>query len=1679
MDLEIDMKEKFKNMIDNFTKKFNGMNKLSKNINSFITNIIKIIADYNDPKSLINIRLSLEYLITKLKDDRMKNGDNENLSNYIDNMEQLSNSFNNILDNQTDSLLKLRKIIDGITSNKEDSNTILNNISIDLLKKQLSDLIQEKQKLNNNKPNNLTPNRLSNNITLNNTTPIKQSNNVQSGGNRIEYFNNIIKFENLDKILPFYRDQYDKIDESSKPLYMILLKSINILLNTCVNFYNYYSQIYGEDNNIFKDLLNNFKNIDITILNNIELEYKKDEIKEISVFDPIIYISNLLKKYKKDINENNLTETILSNDIKIINYIYTNLQDIITTGPYFKDIYEYNKNIENYNEKFQNIFISLYRQLELLQSIENLKQEPKDFNKYKKEILYQLIEKINYDIFEIFKDIENNITPDSKNKLMSSNDEYILYKIGLLYTNNYTQPIADYFNDQKGGELNPMLEFIHTLLLYYNNKNNDSNNVRMLIDILKDTNINLSNKIDLNKFNINIDKKYNFKNAYDEIYKNINNIAENMKKKLRNINNGIKNTDIIKEYTSNNILNKLTINIDEIKESIKNTIDNIINKENIQLIQKALDIVLYIKSLNNIQECIEITNEIDKIIKVNIDKNKNNLNDGNIDINKKMESIRNLSYLSSLLDYLTIQKDKYILLNSFKENKENLLFELKNYGKINDFMINNIDYQENLKDKYKNDKMRNIMILNTFNKIVSESQNAIRVYVKFRDENIGKISDKYEITDECITINGKTYGKFERVFKSNTSLSDLYYGIGNNFSNKLPITNSVRDITNIKYRANIFLTYGFSGTGKTTLLLGRNIDSNPKNKKGIITNIIKDSLDELYISPLGTNIDTQILIGEVYGDKTTLSIDDNNYTEKLFLWNINNDLTKNDKPTEYNNIDNNIKIKNYYDLVNFNKDSIIQTKDIFNIKENNIYEMITEDKLYYKLEKTIYKKNDIETYGEELSQLLDTKISQIQDIRRRNNRVRCTKYNPDSSRSHMFFIIKIYDPITTEYKYNIFIDKAGNEIPYEIAADELVKITNLDENTKLNDINNNNFSFIENNNKLYKLSETQQIIIDNYKITIIDTNNNIIKKEYSINNKLVIKDLFHSTDDNINTSIMNIFKKAKVKKNINKMVFKKDNNESLTCDDLDIDPWKLITSFYVQRMYYSYLTVSKNNSCSSDNIIKSLDAINDTLKLLFRDNDSDDVLGYNLSNKFNEKNINFKYKFNKVEIFNLIKEDKNIQKIINNNMYSSKLDQLADIYNIFIKYPIKDTFMYKYKSNKDIVLFKYDYDNDNISYELFDYVTSKTLRKEKFNNIFFSNIINNTYNNNNIEYIYNFKQNNDDEKINSIKTNIINLYIRLYIISQLKLNIDIEPFNFIDKTTLEYNNNIYDRIKKLFNENNISQGERDREAADNLIPHYLLNVRQGFWINHSIKHLIRTIMYTSNNKWENDFTLDDQGNESLSKNINLLSYPYKDEKVINNIINNKITFEENYLEKYDINKSIWLKLLYAIQLLGCNRNPYVNKQQIINKNNNSGSLEESIINLQNSYKQQLSLQPLNNSKCVTLLLATSTREDKINGITKTLEFANLLTQITNESCNKNKDLLGGYNNLLSHNNNNLLSHNNNNLLSHNNNDLLGDYNNLLSHNNKDLLGGYNNINENGFVTKSKDIKSNKFKLYKL
>ena len=46
---------------------------------------------------------------------------------------------------------------------------------------------------------------------------------------------------------------------------------------------------------------------------------------------------------------------------------------------------------------------------------------------------------------------------------------------------------------------------------------------------------------------------------------------------------------------------------------------------------------------------------------------------------------------------------------------------------------------------------------------------------------------------------------------------------------------------------------------------------------------------------------------------------------------------------------------------------------------------------------------------------------------------------------------------------------------------------------------------------------------------------------------------------------------------------------------------------------------------------------------------------------------------------------------------------------------------------------------------------------------------------------------------------------------------------------------------------------------------------------------------------------------------------------------------------------------------------------------------------------------------MTLLLALSTRADKLEGVEKTLEFANIITQITNQECGADIMVGGSHN----------------------------------------------------------------------
>jgi hypothetical protein len=413
----------------------------------------------------------------------------------------------------------------------------------------------------------------------------------------------------------------------------------------------------------------------------------------------------------------------------------------------------------------------------------------------------------------------------------------------------------------------------------------------------------------------------------------------------------------------------------------------------------------------------------------------------------------------------------------------------------------------------------NMALVTRFDKILTESINAIKVYVKARDEFGGIKSDKFNPLSTCLELNlsdliqPAIYGKFEKIYWTNTNLADLYCGEGVSCTKKEPLTKGIRDTTMIGFKSNIYYTEGFSGSGKSTLLLGLGMgdtSSDKKNSVGIISRIIQDLLENITIPSNGTKINIEYMIGEIYGEKKSLSVLDSKFTECMYLWKLgdkieeiqiansgansgansidsvlkdlenieksrsfykdmdskyNFKISEFDKakylntigkdgfnPTDINPPD---EIKKFVNLANYTHTDSQQYKKKFNIglKSSDsiqIYDLLSGNSktanFYKSFTKQVINRQDIIDGSTDFTLELNSNIEKIQAIRREKNRVRCTKYNPDSSRSHMFFIFRVKNGI--DYKYYTFIDKAGNEIPYNIAVDEFSRLAervNLDE----------------------------------------------------------------------------------------------------------------------------------------------------------------------------------------------------------------------------------------------------------------------------------------------------------------------------------------------------------------------------------------------------------------------------------------------------------------------------------------------------------------------------------------------------------------------------------------------------------------------------------------------------------
>lgn len=411
--------------------------------------------------------------------------------------------------------------------------------------------------------------------------------------------------------------------------------------------------------------------------------------------------------------------------------------------------------------------------------------------------------------------------------------------------------------------------------------------------------------------------------------------------------------------------------------------------------------------------------------------------------------------------------------------------------------------------KYAESNENNVALVTRFDKILTESINAIKVYVKARDED-SDISPKYNPTAKCLKIGDEIFGTFERIYWSNTNLADLYCGEGINCAKKIPLSKGVRDTTMGSYKSNIYYTEGFSGSGKTTLLLGLGKTSgNEKNATGVISRIIQDVLGSKVITTTNTtDVSIEYMIGEIYGEKNNLSIRDSNFTECLYLWQlgdkieeiqfVNNNVSDGTNDAHLANLDNIEKsrliyknfdpkydfkftdfdkakyittvgendatkyteeksddVKKFVNLNGYTPDDKNEYKKRFGLKDSKqLYDMLDgKSKFYKKFSRNVSSNKDIADMSREFTDELNNNINKIQAIRREKNRVRCTKYNSDSSRSHMFFIFRIPDGV--DYKYYTFIDKAGNEIPYSIAIDEFSRLAErLDEKTEIMSISN-------------------------------------------------------------------------------------------------------------------------------------------------------------------------------------------------------------------------------------------------------------------------------------------------------------------------------------------------------------------------------------------------------------------------------------------------------------------------------------------------------------------------------------------------------------------------------------------------------------------------------------------------
>jgi hypothetical protein len=579
----------------------------------------------------------------------------------------------------------------------------------------------------------------------------------------------------------------------------------------------------------------------------------------------------------------------------------------------------------------------------------------------------------------------------------------------------------------------------------------------------------------------------------------------------------------------------------------------------------------------------------------------------------------------------------------------------------------------------------------------------------------------------------------------------------------------------------------------------------------------------------------------------------------------------------------------------------------------------------------------------------------------------------------------------------------------------------------------------------------------------------------------------------------------KIYNNLGDYSFNSIINTQVSLNSMDLDYSKLLSSYYIQRAYISNLKKDSTLKCNSTKIIEMLDILADNVKFLFCDQENQITKQLINDNKVllpdsdltppnkDYHKIEFK-KYNQKIEFNDIKELNKLADIFNTEL-NIKIKNEIDINNIIFN---NKFFTIKYNNLSLYICFNTSDPEINEEIAKYNILTTDEYREIMFKN--YEKYIIRLYYISKLSPCFGFLNLNleqhdvhiDNNKWINIFSTTSKSFINFF--NEL-LEKDFDKITYANEFEKQFNLKILHKLNKDSGSEDIMklyQTEMDkfissydtvwRTVADKLIPIYLFNVRQGFWINHSIRQLMRTLMYSCEEKWIDKECFDfNKGNKhfifpgtgtpqsseqyekylerqyenvynqqkgsigsleldetkiKLTNNIMKLTLPnlqrqffdidknkpldkltYTDisgisqEQITEAIFTNKITLEEMYLDDYDIRNSPWLKLLVTIQHLGADILPTnvqaatAQQPTIEQLNLNYETDIDKLLNLKNITNEMEKLtikktfnQPIQISRSITLLLALSTRKDKIDGVEKTLLFADIITQITNSKC---------------------------------------------------------------------------------